>query len=175
MCPVRNATRRQITSRSSVVRSVTRAPKPTANTVAVRDMSTNRTRAIRATQRGEAANGVSTRNYDRAAPLSRYATGRWNARVTVTVHRVWSFNRVRRMSLVVVATCACAFVAAQASAQSASAAAPRPWSRISFFTNSSHTTTTDGTGGGFGEFTTAFSYQLPDVDERRADYGVGLR
>ena len=64
-----------------------------------------------------------------------------------------------------------------AAAQGFSLAAtkPRPWSRVSFFTNSSVMTAEDGTATPFTELTTAFSYQLPEVDENGADYGVDVR
>ena len=59
-----------------------------------------------------------------------------------------------------------------AAAQSGGA---RPWSRVSFFSNSSETTASDGVKTKFTELTTAFAYQLPDEDRTRADFGVDLR
>jgi hypothetical protein len=59
----------------------------------------------------------------------------------------------------------------QAWAQSGS----RPWSRISFFTNSSITELSDGTHTRLTELSTAFTYRLPDDDEARSDYGADIR
>ena len=50
----------------------------------------------------------------------------------------------------------------------------KPWGRVSFFSNTSHTEA-DGVGSGFSQFTTAVTYQLPDTDEDGADYGVDFR
>ncbi len=58
---------------------------------------------------------------------------------------------------------------------SSASSKPRPWSRVSFFTNSSQITVNDGDTRSFAELSTAFSYQLPDMDERGADYGIDVR
>ena len=73
--------------------------------------------------------------------------------------------------------CAGLGLAESAAAQgfSLTATKPRPWSRISFFTNSSVMTADDGTTTTFTELSTAFSYQLPEMDENGADYGVDVR
>jgi hypothetical protein len=52
---------------------------------------------------------------------------------------------------------------------------PRPWSRISFFTNSSQIDAPDRPSQTISELSTAFSYKLPDEDENGADYGVDVR
>ncbi len=82
-----------------------------------------------------------------------------------------------RHALVAATVCLCVCVADRASAQSTAGApaAERPWGRVSFFTNSSETHTTDGASTRLSELSTAFSYQLPDVDRNRADYGVDIR
>ena len=73
--------------------------------------------------------------------------------------------------------CAELGLAGTAAAQGFSLAAtkPRPWARVSFFTNTSVMTADDGTTTPFTELSTAFSYQLPDTDENGADYGVDVR
>jgi hypothetical protein len=73
--------------------------------------------------------------------------------------------------------CAGLGLAEPAAAQGLSPAVskPRPWSRISFFTNSSVMTGDDGTPTTFAELSTAFSYQLPEMDENGADYGLDVR
>jgi len=55
------------------------------------------------------------------------------------------------------------------------AARPRPWSRVSFFTNSARTAADGFETRTRSEFITAFSYQLPELDEDGADYGVDVR
>lgn len=73
---------------------------------------------------------------------------------------------------------ACAALPVAASAQGFGATAPakpRPWSRVSFFTNSSRTVVEGGHARVLSEFSTAFSYQLPDMDDDGADYGVDVR
>ncbi len=68
-------------------------------------------------------------------------------------------------------------VATDASAQGFSSAPskPRPWSRVSFFTNSARTTVDNGDSRSIAELSTAFSYQLPDTDDGGADYGIDVR
>ncbi|MFN7916233.1 MAG: hypothetical protein U0Q55_12910 [Vicinamibacterales bacterium] len=57
----------------------------------------------------------------------------------------------------------------------ASASKPRPWSRVSFFVNSSRTSVDGSANRDFTELTTAFSYQLPELDDSGADYGIDAR
>lgn len=57
----------------------------------------------------------------------------------------------------------------------AAASKPRPWSRVSFYASSSRTTVEGSASRDFTELTTAFSYQLPDVDEGGVDYGIDAR
>jgi hypothetical protein len=64
-----------------------------------------------------------------------------------------------------------ACLAGQASAQPRL----RPYSRISFFTNSSTTESPDGTHTSLTELSTAFTYRLPDDDGSRSDYGADVR
>ncbi len=52
---------------------------------------------------------------------------------------------------------------------------PRPWSRVSFFTNSASFVTDGQPTLNLTEISTAFSYQLPDLDDNGADYGADLR
>jgi len=52
---------------------------------------------------------------------------------------------------------------------------PRPWSRVSFYTNASRSVSDGSAPRLFTELSTAFSYQLPDVDDAGADYGVDIR
>lgn len=52
---------------------------------------------------------------------------------------------------------------------------PRPWSRISFFSNSATMTANEGPTTQFAELSAAFAYQLPDLDQDGADYGVDAR
>ena len=67
--------------------------------------------------------------------------------------------------------------ASPAAAQSSSNAppTPRPWGRVSFFTSSARTTLSDGTNSTISELSTAISYQLPDRDVTRAEYGFDMR
>jgi hypothetical protein len=77
---------------------------------------------------------------------------------------------------IAVSLCASLGIGREAGAQGFSAASkPRPWSRISFFTNSSQVQSPDGAGAGASELSTAFSFQLPDIDESGADYGIDVR
>ena len=73
--------------------------------------------------------------------------------------------------------CACLGVPAMTSAQgfSTTASKPRPWSRVSFFTNTSKSSSDTTSLPVFTELTTAFSYQLPDLDDSGAEYGVDAR
>lgn len=52
---------------------------------------------------------------------------------------------------------------------------PRPWSRVSFFTNSTRTAVEGSDTRSRSEFSTAFSYQLPELDDDGVDYGVDVR
>ncbi len=54
-------------------------------------------------------------------------------------------------------------------------AAPRPWGRISFYVNTSHTDVEGTPGTGFGELTSAFTLQAPDVPGDGLDYGIDVR
>lgn len=74
-----------------------------------------------------------------------------------------------------VALAVCVPVCAGAQGFGAAASKPRPWSRVSFYANSSRTTLDGGDSRGFTELATAFSYQLPDVDANGLDYGVDAR
>ncbi len=77
---------------------------------------------------------------------------------------------------IVVTVCACAGLTGTARAQGfSSASRPRPWSRISFFTNSSQTKVDGTTPIDLAQLSTAFSFQLPDLDENGADYGIDVR
>lgn len=73
------------------------------------------------------------------------------------------------------------FVLLQAPAASAqgfgttAAAKPRPWSRVSFFTSSTRTAVDGIDTRTRSEFSTAFSYQLPELDDDGADYGIDVR
>jgi hypothetical protein len=81
--------------------------------------------------------------------------------------------------LVLTALVACAIPVAQALAQSADAKPPpvnpRPWGRVSFFTNSSRTLVDGLPARGFNELTSAASYQSPDLDDDGLDYGIDVR
>ncbi len=55
------------------------------------------------------------------------------------------------------------------------AAKPRPWSRVSFFTNSTRTAVEGSDTRTGAEFITAFSYQLPELDDDGAEYGIDVR
>lgn len=57
----------------------------------------------------------------------------------------------------------------------APAAPPRPWGRVSFFTNASHQTADGDAGSNRGEMTTSFAYQLPEHDGEGLEYGVDVR
>lgn len=67
--------------------------------------------------------------------------------------------------------------AGRVSAQGFGAASskPRPWSRVSFYTNTARTSIDGGDTRVLSELSTAFTYQLPDVDEGGADYGLDVR
>ncbi len=70
----------------------------------------------------------------------------------------------------------CPAATASVFAQSTSAPPkPRPWSRVSFFTNSSQITANNGDRRSFTELSTSFSYQLPESDDAGADYGIDVR
>lgn len=66
-------------------------------------------------------------------------------------------------------------VPARAQGFGAAASKPRPWSRVSFYASSSNTSVEGSETRRFSELTTAFSYQLPDVDEGGVDYGIDAR
>jgi hypothetical protein len=85
---------------------------------------------------------------------------------------------MRHLARALVITAAAVFgISTAASAQGFSAPVikPKPWSRVSVFTNSSDTKVDNGTSSTFTEVTTAFAYQLPDTDDNGADYGLDLR
>lgn len=71
----------------------------------------------------------------------------------------------------------CPCLARQAGAQGFSTVAskPRPFGRVSFFTNSSTITVDGGSTTNLTELSTSVSYQLPEVDSNGADYGLDLR
>jgi len=74
-----------------------------------------------------------------------------------------------------VATACAGVPAAYAQGFGTQPAKPRPWGRVSFFASSSRTSVDGGDTRTVTELTTALSYQLPDVDEGGADYGVDVR
>lgn len=83
---------------------------------------------------------------------------------------------MKRIVPIVVTVCAWASLEGAAGAQGFSATSkPRPWSRISFFTNSSQTKVDGGTPTDLTQLSTAFSFQLPDLDESGAEYGIDVR
>ena len=55
------------------------------------------------------------------------------------------------------------------------AAKPRPWSRVSFFTSSARISADASEPRTMTEVSTSFSYQLPELDDDGADYGVDVR
>ena len=73
--------------------------------------------------------------------------------------------------------CTCLAIPGIALAQgfSTTASKPKPWSRVSFFTNSSKSTSETSSLPVFTELTTSFSYQLPELDDSGAEYGVDAR
>ena len=74
--------------------------------------------------------------------------------------------------------CACCLgLSATAGAQTTSGRSPsaRPWSRISFFTNSSQLRTIDGQARSFNELTTTFTAQMPELEGNGFEYGVDVR
>lgn len=75
------------------------------------------------------------------------------------------------LGVLVLAPCA----PAAAQGFGASTFKPRPWSRISFFSNTARTTPDEGPARDWREMSTAFSYQLPESDEAGLDYGVDAR
>lgn len=79
------------------------------------------------------------------------------------------------LSAAALAGCIAAGTRAQAQGFGTAAAKPRPWSRISFFTNSSRIDSDGRPTTVLTELSTAFSYQLPDLDESGAEYGADVR
>ena len=55
------------------------------------------------------------------------------------------------------------------------ASKPRPWSRVTFFSNLARTNVDGVAPKVRGELSTSFSYQLPEGDDAGADYGVDVR
>lgn len=85
---------------------------------------------------------------------------------------------MRPLPLILTTCLVCLVMCDQAAGQSISRPAPpepRPWSRVSFFTSSSQTDTVDGVTTRFTDVTTSFTYQQPDVDRTRTDYGLDVR
>ena len=74
----------------------------------------------------------------------------------------------------VMACVGCLVVAHPLFAQS-SASLPRPWGRVSFFSNIAQTGVDAGPSRGFGEFTSSLTYQMPDRDDDGFEYGIDLR
>jgi hypothetical protein len=52
---------------------------------------------------------------------------------------------------------------------------PKPWGRVSFFTNTSQTLVEDGSARDFNELTSAFTWQFPDLEDAGFEYGLDLR
>jgi hypothetical protein len=84
---------------------------------------------------------------------------------------------MKAIGLVLVTACLTCGTAGRGYAQGFSTVnnKPRPWSRVSFFTTGSQTTFDDGTQTAFTEWTTSVSYQLPDLDDAGAEYGLDIR
>ena len=84
---------------------------------------------------------------------------------------------MKRMALALTTVVLSVWAAGRAAGQSSQSAPPaaRPMIRVSLFTNSSQSEATDGTKTAFRDLSTAFSYQLPDLDANGADYGVDVR
>ena len=62
----------------------------------------------------------------------------------------------------------------RAAAQSAPSP-PRPWGRVSFYSNVSQTEADGGASSGFGEFITSVTFQLPERANDGVEYGLDLR
>jgi hypothetical protein len=79
--------------------------------------------------------------------------------------------------VVAVACLACPGARGIAFAQSTAGRSPsaRPWSRISFFTNSSQLRTIDGQERSLNELTTTFTAQMPELEGNGFEYGVDVR
>lgn len=86
-------------------------------------------------------------------------------------------DSMNRPLLIPIVACVCLGFANGAASQgfSASDNKPRAWSRVSFFATSSRTDVDGTPHADLSEFTTAFTYQLPDVDEVGPEYGADLR
>lgn len=69
----------------------------------------------------------------------------------------------------------CAASARSAEAQSSMAPAPKPWGRVSFYSNLAQTESDGVPTRGYGEFTTSITYQMPDQDADGLDVGLDLR
>jgi hypothetical protein len=69
----------------------------------------------------------------------------------------------------------CLAAALAPSATSAQSLSPRPWGRVSFFTNSSRTESGDAPRRDFNELTSSVTYQFPELDTNGFEYGVDLR
>lgn len=82
---------------------------------------------------------------------------------------------MRRTSVVAVVFVLAAVLPAGAQGFKAAASRPRPWSRVSFYTNTFRTSVAGLEPRLLSETITAFSYQLPDIDEDGADYGIDTR
>ncbi len=84
---------------------------------------------------------------------------------------------VRHMVLVAAAFAASSGAAGTALAQASmgGSAAPRPWGRVSFYTNTSRSEANDGSSRTFGEVTTSFAYHLPETDTSGLEYGIDVR
>lgn len=78
-------------------------------------------------------------------------------------------QRVVAIGVVLLSCGAAGNVSAQTSAS------PRPWGRVSFYSNLSTTEPDTGPSRSFGEFTTSITFQMPDQDADGFDYGVDLR
>ena len=71
--------------------------------------------------------------------------------------------------------CLCAPGAAFGQGFSTASSKPRPWSRVSFYSTSSRLNTPTSESSSLDELTTAFSYQMPDLDEDGIEYGADVR
>src|SRR5215813_4759546 len=79
---------------------------------------------------------------------------------------------MRRAATVVTALVVAGAVAAPARAQSTD---PKPWGRVSFFTNTSRTLVDGLPARNFTELTTAVTYTYPDLDDDGYEYGLDMR
>ena len=68
-----------------------------------------------------------------------------------------------------------ALVAGAAVPAHAQSTDPKPWARVSFFTNTAQTTGAGLPTRNFNEITTSVTYSYPDLDNDGLEYGLDMR